>query len=36
MPLQWELRPAGGAYNIDIDPEDIEVSDNATIVWGIQ
>lgn len=28
--------PAGGAYDIDIDPEDIEVSDNVTIVWGIQ
>lgn len=24
--------PAGGAYDIDIDPEDIEVSDNVTIV----
>lgn len=28
--------PIGGAYNIDIDPDDIEVSDNVTVVWNIR
>ncbi|RRJ25983.1 hypothetical protein EHV10_05445 [Lachnoanaerobaculum gingivalis] len=23
-------------YNVDIEPEDIKVSDNVTIVWGIK
>lgn len=28
--------PMSGAYDMDIDPDDIEVSDNVTVVWSIQ
>ncbi|NLG05575.1 MAG: SIMPL domain-containing protein [Clostridia bacterium] len=27
--------PVGGAYDMDIDPDDIDVSDNVTVVWKI-
>ena len=26
---------ADGAYDIDIEPDDIDVTDNVTIVWNI-
>lgn len=28
--------PIGGAYDMDIEPDDIEVSDNVTVVWSIR
>ena len=28
--------PIGGAYDMDIDPDDIEVADNVTVVWNIR
>ena len=35
MSLAEECCMAGGSYDIDIEPDDIDVSDTVTVVWQI-
>lgn len=35
MPLMKDCRVTSGGYNINIEPDDINVSDTVTVVWAI-